>query len=102
MQAKRDHRCWILPKPAIELTAIRQRRKSRSQVVLGIAVKGSFAWKLRPLSKQGQRHDFTARQCGCWAWMTGFIDLVRLAKIIDHNVQYRYKGVHIYHRELLL
>jgi len=49
---------------AIELAAVRQPRKRFWQVLLGIAVKRSFAGEMLLLSKQGQgNHLASAQRC---------------------------------------
>ncbi len=62
VQAKGGGRVAMLPQEPLKLRTIRQLRKSRSQMLLGIAVKSSFAGKLHPLPKYGQRDDFAALQ----------------------------------------
>jgi hypothetical protein len=37
-----------------------------------------------------------------WSRMANFDVLLRWAKIIDHDVQYRYERVHVYHCEFPL
>jgi hypothetical protein len=82
----------------IELAPIGQMRKCLTQVVLRVAVKRSFAWELHPLAKQGQRHDLASAQgrfrSGFWL----FWFQLRLAKIINHDVQCCYEGFQIGHQ----
>jgi hypothetical protein len=76
------------PQQSIELSTIWQIRKGCMQMLLSIAIKGSFALELSPLSKEGQSHDLAAlqglRPSGHWF----FIHIgMQLAKIIGHDVQ---------------
>jgi hypothetical protein len=95
VQPERHQHRLMLPRPSIELAAIRHGRECHPHMTFGIAIEGAFAGKLHPLSKQRQSYHFTARQRGCWAWMPRFTQVERLAKIIDHHVQYRDIGIHI-------
>ncbi len=79
----------------IELTAIGQPWKRFSQVIRCIAVKRSFARKLHPLSKQGQRDHLTLAELRQRAGF-GFLWLIfRLVKIVHHDVQCGYEGIQI-------
>jgi hypothetical protein len=62
MRAKGRDRLMMLPHESVELRAIRQVWKGGSQMLLSRAVKGSFAGKLHPLAKHGQRDDLAALQ----------------------------------------
>ncbi|MBO0791699.1 MAG: hypothetical protein J2P36_12220 [Ktedonobacteraceae bacterium] len=86
---------------SVELTACWQARKRRSQMVFVVAVKGPFALEVNPLSKQRQRDSFAARPGRLRPWMPSAQRRLRLAEIIDHDIEYCYKGVHISHGELL-
>jgi hypothetical protein len=48
----------------IALLWLRQVRKSRAQVPLGIAVKATLTLEVAPLAKHGQRYDLAAAQRG--------------------------------------
>src|SRR5213079_2502733 len=57
----------LLTLQAIELLALRQGRKRRSQVAQRVAIEGAFAGKVRPLAKDRQRHHFATRQRRLWS-----------------------------------
>jgi hypothetical protein len=98
MQAKCHDRVTVLPHESVELRSIRQLRKCRSQMMLGIAVKGSFAGKLHPLSKHGQRYDFAALQGSRWTRGVLLMSIPRLAKIIDHDVECSQESIQLDHQ----
>ena len=95
MQTKGRDRVTMFPQKSVELRASRQLRKGRSQMLLGIAVKGSLALKLGPLSKHSQSDDFAALQGSRWTRRVLLLGKGRLAKIIDHHVQYSQEGIHL-------
>src|SRR6266581_9678254 len=88
----------LLALQPIELLALRQGRERRSQVAQRVAVEGTFAGKLRPLAKHGQRHHLATRQRGRWSRTMFLSKALRLAKIIDHHVQCSQKGILVHHQ----
>ncbi|HLZ80471.1 MAG TPA: hypothetical protein VKP04_02480 [Ktedonobacteraceae bacterium] len=70
-----------------ELAAIRQGWKGGSQMTLGKALKGSLAGKTRPLTKERKGDDFTARELGGRSRARGQVQLMRLAQVIDRDVE---------------
>src|SRR6266702_1722043 len=78
----------------IELLALRQGRKRRSQVAHRVAIEGAFAGKVRPLAKDRQCHHFATRQRRLWSRPMFLMKASRLAKIIDHHVQCRKSRYH--------
>jgi hypothetical protein len=62
MKPKRGNGITMSPQQSIELSTIWQIRKSCVQMLLSIAIKGSFALELSPLPKEGQRDHFAALQ----------------------------------------
>jgi hypothetical protein len=98
MQAKGRDCVTMLPHESVELRAMRQLWKGCSQMLLGIAVKGSFAGKLGPLSKHSQCDDFAALQRSHRTRSVLLLSKGRLAIIIDHHVQCWKVGIHIDHQ----
>jgi hypothetical protein len=98
MQAKGRDRLMMLPHESVELRAIRQVCKGGSQILLSRAVKGSFARKLHPLSKHGQRNHLAALQASLRTRSVFLMRLLRLATIIDHHVQCSQEGIHLDHQ----
>src|SRR6266478_4297813 len=82
----------------VELSAIRQIWKGCPQMMLRIPIKGAFAGKLHPLPKQGQGNHFAALQGGGASWTLFLALQLRLAKIIDHDVQCCQEGIQIDHQ----
>src|SRR5260221_637412 len=97
-QCKGRDRISVFSLQPIELAAIWQLRKRFSQVMVRIAVKGSFALKLHPLSKQGQRDHLTSAQRPLRAWSWHLWLKLRPAKIIYHDVQCNQEHIQIDHQ----
>ena len=95
IQAKGCDHVTVLPQEAVELGTIRQLRKGGLQMLLGIAVKRAFAGKLDPLAKYCQGDHFAALQRGPWARNVLLMNMPRLAKIINHDVQCSQEGIQI-------
>jgi hypothetical protein len=77
----------MLSHESIELASIWQAWKRRSQVMLPIAVKRSFALKLHPLSKERQSDHLVSLQRSQRSRFLLLLRKCRLAKIIHHDVQ---------------
>src|SRR6266536_1207710 len=73
-------------------------RLNCSQVAQRVAVEGTFAGKLCPLAKDGQRHYLATGQRRGWTWGVFLIQAFGLAKIIDHHVQCCQKGITVNHQ----
>ena len=97
-QAEGHDDITIAPLQSIELLALRQGGKRRSQVAHRIAVEGAFTGKPRPLPKHCQRHHFATRQRGGWSGAVFLRKAVRLAKIIDQHVECSQKGILVHQR----
>src|SRR6266446_327957 len=97
-QRKGGDRISIGSLQSIELAPMGQLRERFSQMMLRIAIKRSFAGKLHPLPKQGQRDHLTSAQRCLRTWFGSLWLVFRLAKIVYHDVQCCYEGIQIDHQ----
>src|SRR5215208_318015 len=83
---------------AVELGTVREGRERSSQMGLGIAVEVPFASESRPAGEDGEGDDLALAEGGWWSRASLFGSL-RLAEVVDHNVEYGEEGVHVEHEE---
>src|SRR6266516_3081263 len=98
IQPERRDSIPLLAQEPIELAAIRQLRKGRSQMMLCIAIKGPFAGKLDPLAKQRQGDHLASLQRSQRPRFLRLLSKQGLAKIIYHHVQCSQERIQIDHQ----
>src|SRR5918994_3462523 len=83
---------------AVELRTVRKVRERSSQMGLGVAVEVTFASEPRPAGEDGKGDDLALAEGG-WGSGASLLGGLRLAKIVDEDVEYGEEGVHIEHVE---
>jgi hypothetical protein len=85
------------PHQAVELRASGQGREGIEKVAVGVAVEVPLAGKTGPSGEDGEGDDLAFGEGGLGAG--GLFWRMRVAKVVDHNVECGEEGVHIDHEE---
>jgi hypothetical protein len=82
---------------AVELRTVGQGGEGIAQFGVGVAIEVSLAVETASTGKVGQGNDLAPGEGGFW---TGaLLWRLRVAEVVDHNVEYGEEGVHIEHKE---
>jgi hypothetical protein len=88
---------WKTHKP-VELGAVGQGRECLWEVFVGVAVEVPFAGEPSPTSEGSEGDDLASTEGGIGAGASTF-GLMKLAKIVNHDIKCGEEGVHVEHEQ---